>query len=671
MPVVSAGDLTLLRSEHHKADVRLSYLIPPILWKARINDGSIVKGETSIAFDTGTGSYFSMVEALQEVWVGSADEDDDVGRLRIKGISSGDGGVTGTVTVGGHSLQLGDDQYLTFKHDYPLKPKFSLVEYVSEGVEDWFMDDDVTYSDQHKYPPPVVVAGPHRAGFLGSGGTVLFNVTAANSYAIASGATISSYALSVASTAGTPTVNFNGGTGVGDITFSAAGYYWAKYTVTDSNAKSQISYRLYIIHDPDRSQGSYPFVDCDSLTLENDWDLGGWTANFSAHDSASISEIPDGTLAIIWQSVDYGGTVKNITFLPDQTAVIMAGYVRGDTTKQDMKEGTGDVDLLITTVEGRLRRIFNFSTSLLAVQNDPSDWYEYSSWQTIGTVIHDLFLWRSTILEIADVIGLKDNTMNRVFQGFDEGNIFDNANTFAYDEGIRAKIQCDQGGRIRLVHDQQLLIDSERSSLVTAFAVTKTPVTGDFGGELVIPRKTEFEAPFVTANGFAWDGATWDADGKASPSDYCSIAPGGKPLWDGPDPQDFPKQTVSSQANLNELCGRFLAQVNNPIEEVAVEFHGCYITVLDCAYGEEYTMTLQTVDTPREIVWVNKPLYLRHVEGTYDSISGTWEVNASFEPESDGDDGVTTECPSFPALGGDIPTIDPTELPGAIITASS
>ncbi len=163
-------------------------------------------------------------------------------------------------------------------------------------------------------------------------------------------------------------------------------------------------------------------------------------------------------------------------------------------------------------------------------------------------------------------------------------------------------------------------------------------------------------------------------DGKASPNDYCSIAPGGKPLWDGPDPQDLPKQTVSSQANLNSLAGRFLAQINNEIEEVVVRFHGCYITVLDCAYGEEYTITLQTVDTPREIVWVNQPLYLRRSEGSYDSQTGVWEVNASFEPESPGDDGLTTDCPSFPALGGEIPSIDDEYLDtlgGAIITASS
>jgi hypothetical protein len=662
MPAVASGDLDLLRAEHHKANVRLSYLVPPILWKARINDLSIVKGETDIVFDTGSGSYFSMVEAVQEVWVGTSDEDDDVGRLRIKGISS---------TVGGHSLQLGDGQYLTFKHDYPLKPKFSFIEYVSEGVENWFMDDDVAYTDQHEEPPPVVVAGPHRAQFMQSG-SILFNVDASSSYAIASGASISSYALSVASTAGTPTVNFNTGTGLGDITFTAAGVYWAKYTATDSNGKSQVSYRCYIIHDPDRAQGSWPFVNCDSVELENDWESGGWTASLTASDEYSLSEIPDGTLAIVWQQIKYGDTFKAITFLPDQTRVIFAGYVRSDANKQDMRGGTGEVGLSLSTIEGRLRRMFNFSTSLLAVQGTPADWYEYENWQTCGTIVHDLFLWRSTLMEVADVIGLKDNTMGRVFFGFDEGNIYDNANTLLYEEGIRAKVVCDQGGRVRIVQDQQLLIDSERSSLTTAFALTKDPVTGDYGGELVVPRTPEHEAPFVTANGFAWDGATWDADNKAAPSDYCSIAPGGKPLWEGPDPQDFPAQTISSQANLNAITGRFLAKTNNEIEEVVLDFHGCYVTVLDAAYGEQYTMSLQATDTPRGFVWSNKPLYLRNVQANYDSKTGFWETNASFEAESDAISGETTDCPSYPSLGGEIPEIPiEDDVQGALVTGSS
>jgi hypothetical protein len=567
------------------------------LWTARIDDVSIVKGETSIDFDTGAGSFFSMVGNLQEVWVGSTPAANDVGRLRIKSISSGDAGVTGTLTVGGHSHPLQDDLYLTFLHDYPLKPKFS---YIDPSTETWYMDDDVTYSDQHTKPPPVVIAGPHRAAFLDDvSGDVLFNVDASASYTIASGATKSSYGLTVASTAGAPTVNFNTGTGLGDITFDAAGVYWARYTVTDSNGKTQESYRCYIIHDPDAQAGSYPWTFCERVQLEDDWENGGWTAGVRAKDDFALSDIPDHTLCIIWQDAEYGGTQGPITFLPDDNQAVFVGYVREDSDTQDMAAGFGEVDLVLSTIEGRLRRIFSFSTSLIADKN-PNDWYEYESWITCGRIVHDLFLWRCNLLEIADVFGLTDDTLNRMFQAFDEGNIYDNANNFLYNEGIRKRVLCDQGGRVHISSEQQLLVDSDRGALTTSFELIQTAGIGDYGESLVIERKQEFQVPFVTGNGIYWDGATWDGDNRPEATgDFCSIAPGGKPLYDGPSPQDFPKQTVSSQANLNAIIGRYEAKLNNPVGEIILRFHGAYNTVLDAAYGEEYIMDLQASENPR------------------------------------------------------------------------
>jgi len=663
MPTVSAPDLALQRSEHHRSDIRLSYLVPPILWSARLNDATVVKGETSIDFNAGTGSFFSMIEALQEVWVGTALQSDNVGRLRVKAISSGDGGVTGTVTVAGHSHQLQDNNYLTFYHNYPLKPRRS---YIDPATEIWYMDDDIVYSNQNTQPPPVVIAGDHRAGFLVSGSFAI-NVDASNSDPKA--ASITSYALTVASTAGTPTVNFNTGTGLGDITFTAAGYYWAKYTVTNSNGKSQVSYRLYMVHDPDRTAGSYPFIDCDQITIENDWEGGGWTAGIKAMDYATLADIPDHTLVVIWGESYYNGTESQITFLPDNSTTVFTGYVRGDADAQDWATSVGEVDIVMSTVEGVLRQLHSFSTSLIAAQS-PVKWYEGKTAQKPSDIVHNLLRWRTTLYEVCDVLWEADDTLLRMFQGFDEGNPYDMVNVFLYDESIRARVQCDQGGRIHIVDDQQLMIDSDRSGLTTIFAISSLPGIADFGGPMAIPRKPEFEVPFVTANGFYWDGAF--VDGKPDADEFCSIAPGGKPLWRGPSPQDKPKQTVSSQDHLNQIAGRHEAKINNPIEEFRIELHGNYLGVFDCAYSEQFTMDLQASQNPRGITWSDKPLYLRHVMATYNSMNTFWDMNCSFEPEHVTTDGVYTECPSFPPLGGNLPLLPPPEeVPGALLTGAS
>lgn len=515
MPTVSGGDLALQRAPAHRSEVFTSFLIPPILWKARIDNGSIVKGETSIAFDGGTGSYFSIIGELQEIWVGTIDGAKDVGRLRIRGISSGDGGVTGGVTVAGHSLPLQDDLYLTFLHHYPLRPRYSYLDY---DTDSWYMDINIGYTDQHEQPPPVVIAGPHRAGFLDDTPELLFYVDATDSYAIASGATITSYGLSVASTAGTPTVNFSSLAGTGDITFTAPGYYWAKYTVTDSNGKSQDSYRCYFVHVRERVNAWYPFVDAETIELAGDWEEGGWTATLDARDGYSLDEIPDHTLAVIWRESWYGDTKKNITFLDDECSTIFAGYVRDDTQEMDFAQGVGIADLVLGTVESKLRRIYSFSASIVAQRYSVDDWFEGPNWMTVGVIAHFLLRWRSTIFEVADVIGLDTNTLRRPGFEPDDSNLYDMVNTFTLEEGIRAKLVCDQGGRMHLTYDIQLLTNSERAALSTVFDIKKDPDAGDYGGSLTIPRQPEYEVPFITSDGVYWDGTDWDDEDRPEPT---------------------------------------------------------------------------------------------------------------------------------------------------------
>jgi hypothetical protein len=577
--------------------------------------------------------------------------------------------VTGTVVVAGHSYPLNDNQYLTFKHDYPLKPRRSFIDRIDPDTEIWYMDDDIAYVDQNDTQRPTVVAGEHQAGFLNP--TFVLNVDSSNSYPQDLGDSISSYGLTVASTAGAPTVNFSTVTGIGDITFTVAGYYWARYTVLASNGKSQQSLRLYIVHDPDRSAGSYPFIDCEQVTLENEWENGGWMAAVKADDEATLAEIPDHTLCIIWGESYFDGTLAQITFLSEDSTTLFAGYVRGDSDAQDWSNGVGEVDLTLSTIEGVLRQMFSFSSSLNATQGGPSKWFHGKSDQKPIDIIHNFWRWRTTLYDICDVLWETDNTLLRAFQGMDEGNPYDSANIFLYEEGIRTRVMCDQGGRIHIVPDQQLLIDSQRASLTTIFELSNLPQIADYGGQMVIPRKPEFEVPFVTANGVTWDGS-FDGEGKPVGVDICSIAPGGKPLWRGPSPTDKPKQTVTDQNHLNQIAGRYEAKLNNPIQEFRIELHGNYVGVFDCAYGEQYEADLQASQNPRGLSWSNKPLYLRHTMAVYEGLTGFWNVNCSFEPEHVTDDGIATNCPSFPALGGDIPDIPTDDLiPGALMTGAS
>lgn len=666
MPVVSAPNLALLRSEGQSSKTYFSILVPDTIWTARIN-GTVVLGQTDIPFDGGAGTHFTLVGAIQEVLVGSSAGADDIGRLRTKDITSADAGVTGTLTVSGHSLSVANNQYLTFLFHYPLKPRWSFV----DEDEIFYMDDDVEYDDDNnnEEPFPVVIAGPYRSEFLIPGPGTQLGVDASNSYPIDQTATITTYGLSVLSTVSTPaTVVFDTGTGIGGVTFFEAGYYWLKFTVTDSNGMSQDSYRLYFIHSQDKSDPWYPFVDYMNVQLSDDWDTGGKTLGFNVHDNLALSEIPDQTVIVVWQTqkFNFGVLTSHISFLPEGAKTLFCGYIVGDVAKKDLPAGFETADFVAKTIEYKLRRRFGFSVSIKAEKSGVNKWWEMKNWFYMGAIIHHIWRWRSTLFEIADVINLDMNLERRAFMATQEGALYDMANAFSANEGIRAKLNTDQGGRIRLTYDQQLLNDTDRAALTTVMDLTTTTPTADYGGPLVVQRSPENAAPFITTNGSYWDG-TFDGDGQADIEDssWCFIAPGGKPDWDGPNPRDFPKQMFRSLTHGKEIAGRLFAKVNNPTRELRLGITGsAYIGVLDCAYDEQFTITLLASEHPRGIAWTNKPLYLRNVTATLEDKGGAWTINIALEPENPGFDGLETDCPSFPEIGGVIPEIELPEIPG-------
>ncbi len=661
--LVSSTDLALLRGDHHEHKVYVSALVPSDLWSARINDGSMGRSIQTIAFDGGSGSNFALVEALQEVWIGTTAGAQDIGRARIRSISSGDSGVTGTLVVAQHPWPLLDDHYLTFKFDYPIRPLFPLV------TSDVFQKDkNVAYGDQNEKPVPVVIAGPHRADFLGSGGSTVFNVDATQSYAIADGATISSHALTVSPAAGAA-VSFSSGSGT--ITFSTTGQWWAKYSVTDSNGKTQDSYRCYFIHSTSPENADYPLDSLYDLRLNGNWKRGGWNAFFSAHEKATLADIPKDTLTVIWSVDKYNNTETSITLLPNQTKTIFAGYVFRTVAHTDLSEDNKRVDFYLNTVNDVMRR-FNFEVELETVEGVPSDWYQYEDWLTIGRGIHHLWKYHSTIFEVADVIGLRDNTMARAYAQFNVGNLYRMANSFAQFSGIRAHLVCDKGGRVHLIHDLQLLTDGERPQRSLIFDLTGDDRRGDIGlGNTAINKNA-----FVKVSGFAWDGSfRTDSSGNRvpDPDPFCASAPGAIPDDEGANVFTFGRQTFTSQNHANEIAGRVFAQRNNEFSNIPVIMHGNYVGVMDVAYEKWYTTSLVAGDTARATVWTDQRLACRTVSIQYDEARGTMLLQAGFEAEKQAVVGVTAVCPSFvPDPGGTTPEI-PTEstLPDALMTGGS
>lgn len=666
-PLIDGATKAILQSEQQYARLFCSPLVPDTLWTARISNADIEIGETEIAFDGGNGIAVNLIRANSEVWIGTEAGADDVGRGRVRGLATDDGGVTGTVSIAPNSFQLVDNLYLTFKFDFPIKPRYS---YIDPLTETFYKDYDIPYTDQNSFPPPVCIAGPHRAGFVrGDVGYWEVNIDLTESYAMTEGASIVAYDQEILALPGnSATTNFDSGTGKGYIRFHHPGNYWVKYTVTDSNGKEQQTLRWYRAHINVPTSPHYPLVDF-SLSLSGSWQDGGWQAGINARDGFGIDEFPDRALVVIWQDSYYDGQQQVVSRLPDEAPNLFTGYVASSDDVMDLADGVAQADFQLYSADGVLKNLYGFSLSLRAVPGTVDAWYLYEEWLTTGRAVHHMLRWHTTLLECTDVRNLNLDTMRRVGAMAQDGSIYNICQNLSMEQGIRARLVADHGGRIWMAGDVQLMVDDTRAGLPVVMDIEKA----DRSGPIAITRAPTRTAPFVSVSGISFDGTFEDGDEmRPNIEDYCAQAPGAFAHDGGANPSSLDNQLFLSQEHANEIAGRLDAQVNNPIPEVSITFQGNYLSVFEPLHSEFYTLTLQTGDTARGVWTGQKKLILRHVDGELDSATGLIRATCTFEPEAVGHDGVATECPGLPELGGipDLPPIE-AELGGALMTAAS
>src|SRR5512142_3050244 len=104
MPVVSAGNLTKLRTTRHSCLMRLAFYNPAVMWTARI-DGTQTTGDTTVTVKSVVQTKAPMTDAY--VTFGSAPLTADYGTARWRSYSAP------TLTVAPHDSLLIDNGYVT------------------------------------------------------------------------------------------------------------------------------------------------------------------------------------------------------------------------------------------------------------------------------------------------------------------------------------------------------------------------------------------------------------------------------------------------------------------------------------------------------------------------------------------------------------------------------
>ena len=631
MSTLSAGQLVDLRTKKQTSSFKLSILKPVALLTALVNNVAIARGARTIAFDTGTGSGFATIEAGQTLIVTTAD---GLQRVRVKSISGSQ--ASGSIVVAENSISWADNQAFSIYHLYDIWP---IPLTIRGGV--FFKDYDLAYSTQNLTPNPVAIIGSHRTGTLVAG-TIDFSLNSSSSYAIASGATISSRVWScVHMGGGTSGISFSSTTAANPtLTITEAGQYWLKCIVTDSNSKTQATYRAIFVYD----SATLPYTSFTASGLSGDWQTGGYRFNIEATGDIELSDFPDRTLVVLWYDNTFNGIAGYVDLWGTASQnIVCAGYLRRDQDNDDFSNGTGSVSFEVTTPDGILDATAILgSVSLEAVAASPTTWYEYASWLTVGRSVHHLLKWHSTVLETCDVYGLTANTLGVKATPYTEASLLQMINSFAMQRGHFAKMVSDRLGRLHFVTDSQMLNDAGRAALDTVFSI----VEADISGVVDVVRQEEEQVTITDLDGFSFVSPTSTPFISMQPGYRESSISYNMPEMRGAGGASFRNQVLIDQTDANEKVGRAHCAANrNPFEmrhTTPANYLGAFDIVPSIGW---YEWGLADADLKRNTALTGIKLICRHVDHAIDHAAGTIQTSIVFEPEAQGPDGIQGNYP--------------------------
>lgn len=480
-----------------------------------------------------------------------------------------------------------------------------------------------------------------------------FDLDASNSYPLAQGATISSYLWACVhnggGTSGVTIVNSTSATAI--LILEQEDQYLVSCTVTDSNGKGYTSYRCYFT--------TPPYTDFTLQSLTGDWDTGGWRCTVNVTSDQTLEDFPDWSLVVLsWTNYfDNAEGYVNLWGISDE--ILLCAYIRQDTDSDNWGSaesggGTSAVSFSLTTIEDVINNLSPLGSVSLEAKASPAFWYEYASWMTVGRSVHHLIAWHSAnIIRCVDILYLTNNGLGVQMTDYTESSLLQQANSFAYNKGIFAKLVCDRLGRVWLVQDAQMLDDAARAALETLFTIEAE----DVSGVVQVVRDPEAHISFTQLDGFSFNGTT------ATP--FITIVPGYRETGTSyimPDSRGSGTAQVSSQVledadDAKNRVGRYHALQNNNPREARFTTPSNYLGAFDIIPIYWYEWGIPDLDLGRDTPLNGRLMVCRNISVTQTmneqaTYGGSLGVEVALQPEARGPDGIEGNYPtSYPPQG--------------------
>lgn len=529
---------TVWRSHPHRVNGYLAVANPAAVFSASVNQTISSYPIYEITYDNVTyGAYTDVSVGMTVKFTTPGGAFLGWGRVRLAPTAN-------TLYIGAipsGDIVFEDDDLFEVLDDYRLWAKIPYIDAADPLSVSFYKDRNLVYTNQGIYPNPVSNVGPHVAGFVGDDGFLYVSFLGeTNSYAIADGATIASYANNIDD--GTY-VTGNSAAGDFDAKFPA-GERWVSLTVTDDNGKTHTSRRF--VKSCERAGAHAPLqarlADL-RLTME------GASASFTVlADDASKDVVPDGTLVIYFEEEtwdthgnqtsgalncwDYG----SLTYPQAVADVKFAGWTVGNSERVDPLQD--DLTLKAQGPAGILALLPMFSQT---VSNGSVSKWNYMSALTLFRFIWYLLHWHTTALEVCD-LARPDWYTSYPYHRFDvsAGTAFSVVDQVA--QYVNANLTCDRNCNLFLARNQQFMIDADRDLVETTITLDDCD-----WADMSIEQLDRDVTYWVRGSGLLASTST------VTP--YLSIAPGKSPGQGGAE-ESFDQQLVEDQDDLNVRTGR-------------------------------------------------------------------------------------------------------------------
>jgi hypothetical protein len=627
MTTPTAGELALLRTQPQQTKLYLSIFKPQTVFTARVNDGSVAKGDRVITYDGSSGDRFDVTGGMS-MYVGTTAGGKEKGEIWVR-----DTPTATQITVGENShINWADDDYLTIVNFYQIWPLYPRYVQDEEDITVYKVYDRI-YTDQNEYLGSFMVAGSHYAGFIDkSTGTAQVYWDASESENVM-GTTGSSYQWYFEG--GTPT----GTSGItpGWVTYDTPGHYRTFLKITEPEGSNEdFTFRQVSIYDRPGEGPDVPILSWGMTDLGGSRDEGGYSARLWVKED--VEDVVDGALVIIFADDWYGTTKQSIGGNSNQREhILFVGYILDGSIEYDYQTSTAHFEVGSPTQIMKIGEAFSVSvedstnpvSDAAAKGGDP--WF-YLKGLSVKTALYHYYRWHSTVLSLMDIRYVGDDFNIQYFDA-DRSSLYD-AGDSLLKSAVHGKMVSDRQGAMYFEIDKGAINNAE-SSLTNNMFIDNH----DWMGTPDIVERRTSEVSYLEMGGVAYYGTgTYSA--------LLSSAPGETPAYRGKNLK-MSGLALSSQGQLNTLVGNVWESMNAKYPEVSLDLVGNFRN-LDIAPQEIVTFTLQSDDTFRGLSWEQKAFSPTIMRWNYDAEKNVLLPSVTLSEITQGNDGQTIAIPVAP-----------------------